>query len=480
MSYFSHRLVQLNAKKNFRYFHDNLKTLRTIQLQKISNSYHDFINEHPLSTYDDYADFCKAEMHHGIQCIPTSGSTQKIKWIPYHPLFKKELSCAIHPWIYQLYEDHPEIRSGKHFWSMSWVPDELRHTHTSDDLSFFNMFEKIILKNVMVLPSSVSLCPTLSESLMLTLKFLLEEKVTLISIWSPTFFLELLAMLLEKKDEIAMGINSRKLKNIVKSISSIDPDMTRAIFPHLKVLSSWDTSTSKVPAMALKSLFPWAFFQGKGLFATEGVVSIPFRESFILSYTSHFYEFQCIDTNVIFPSYEVPENFIGKVIITTANGFKRYQLNDIVQIAGFHHSVPLVKFLGRERTIDLVGEKFSFEFFRDLIDQVQVRFQFSILTFIAFLSPHPFYAVLIDGHGTSEDEASLEAFIENEMMKHFHYKLARELNQIHKSKVIFSLKALGIYMEIASENIMIKGNVKIEPAVQTKKNFNELHLIGGA
>lgn len=60
-------------------------------------------------------------------------------------------------------------------------------------------------------------------------------------------------------------------------------------------MSSWDTAGSKAWAEKLKEKLPSVQFEGKGLWATEGVVTIPYNDQYPLAYQSHFYEFEYLE-----------------------------------------------------------------------------------------------------------------------------------------------------------------------------------------
>ncbi len=99
------------------------------------------------------------------------------------------------------------------------------------------------------------------------------------------------------------------------------------------------------------------YFEGKGLWATEGVVTIPFAEQFSLSYQSHFYEFLLQDTVQAIPAWRLKKGDIVSPVITTGSGLTRYVIDDELEVIDFYHDVPCFRFLGRKITVDLVGEK---------------------------------------------------------------------------------------------------------------------------
>ena len=51
------------------------------------------------------------------------------------------------------------------------------------------------------------------------------------------------------------------------------------------------------------------------------------------------------------------------VVVTTNAGLYRYNTNDIVEVTGFYHKIPIVKFVGRINNFsDIVGEKIKNSF----------------------------------------------------------------------------------------------------------------------
>ena len=61
------------------------------------------------------------------------------------------------------------------------------------------------------------------------------------------------------------------------------------------------------------------------------------------------------------------------VLVTTAGGLYRYHLRDEVEIVGFHHQCPLLRFLGKcDHGSDLVGEKLAEPHVRSVLERMPV------------------------------------------------------------------------------------------------------------
>src|SRR5690606_18179275 len=108
-----------------------------------------------------------------------------------------------------------------------------------------------------------------------------------------------------------------------------DLDLTQAtawkkLWPKLSLVSSWDTASAEQWAVQLQQRIAGVAFEGKGLWATEGVVTIPFANRFTLSYQSHFYEFILQDSQKVVPSWQLKIGDIVSPVITTGSGLIRY------------------------------------------------------------------------------------------------------------------------------------------------------------
>jgi hypothetical protein len=99
--------------------------------------------------------------------------------------------------------------------------------------------------------------------------------------------------------------------------------------------------------------------QPKGLLATEAVVSLPFARQHPLAIRSHFFEFIDSRGNAR-TAWELEGDTVYSVAVTTGGGLYRYRLRDKVQVEGFLHATPCIRFVGKEDNVsDLCGEKLS-------------------------------------------------------------------------------------------------------------------------
>lgn len=468
----AHFLIQVLTQKNYHKFQYALKYPIEVQLEilkkitKIDN-YNDFVNKHKTATYEDFElsilnDRLNYPKKH---YVPTSGSTHAVKWIPYTKEFKAELWNASSAWIHDLYLRYPKIKHGTHYWSLSWLPEKMRKSRHNDDLDFFEGIEKYFLKITMTVGSEVLEVPSLNTSMNLTLLQMINRKVSLISVWSPTFLLELLGKVLNDKDFFLNQIQCPVKKQALVQMKCWTPELTRLFFPQLSLISCWSSSSSRQYSEKLELIFPQVKFEHKGLWATEGVVTIPFQGCFPLAINSHFYEFKCVETQNIFPSWMLVEGMKVVPLITTGSQLIRYQINDLLIVTGFLEKTPCFNFLGRLNTTDLVGEKISTDLVVQLLHQVEENFQCKPISLLAIESSKPHYCLLIEGSNDLILSDEISQFVEKILSQHFHYKLARELGQLSIVEVRIEQNAYLKYIDIRQSMGVVKGNVKIEPLI---------------
>ncbi len=105
-----------------------------------------------------------------------------------------------------------------------------------------------------------------------------------------------------------------------------------------------------------------------GLIASEGRMTIPLSDGTpagVLDVTSHFFEFTPEDEArspqpTVLAADELIEGRNYYILPTTAFGLYRYDIHDVVRVAGFHNKTPLIEFLSKGAYFSSVtGEKLS-------------------------------------------------------------------------------------------------------------------------
>lgn len=414
---------------------------------------------------------------------PTSGSTSPRKWIPYPPAFLSELNVAAGAWMVDLARRFPGAFRGRHYWSLSWLPTELRQGGmASDDLTLLPAWKRLGLGKVMAAPSSVGILPTNEDAMVAIATWLAARTdLSLISVWSPTFGLALLRTLSEQRESIAktlehglwaFSIPAPRNRRVAAMLRQWDGDLASAFFrelwPGLRLLSAWDAAGSQTHAANLAAKLPQASLQGKGLWATEGVVTIPFQDLLPLALTSHFLEFRCLSTDRIFPAWKLELEQELQPLLTTSSGLVRYALEDRVKMTGFLQRTPCLTFLGRLGGTDMVGEKLDAQavagLFRPLADNHGIR----CITLFAVEGDSPHYCLLAEGEAASS--VALQTGLEDALCAFHHYRLARELRQLAPAEVLIVRDSSAILTKRANLCGFISGEMKVQPLDTWKVN----------
>lgn len=395
---------------------------------------------------------------------PTSGSTHKRKWIPYTRSFLNEIDRATAVWIHDLYEQSPGVREGKHYWSLSWLPTELRKEMSNNDLAYFPWLKRLFLGQVMAIDDSVQRAETSDLARRLTIQKLIEcRELSLISVWSPTFLLGICHDLWSDKSSYARHA-SKGTRDIILQSANLEDCLNR-LWPRLSLVSCWQTADAAHWAKKTQQLFSGVPFQGKGLFATEGVVSIPVQGKMHLAYQSHFYEFEKKNREII-PAFELKAGDEVTVLISTGSGLWRYRMGDRVLVVELEDGCPILQFLGREHTVDMVGEKLSFDAARDVLNKLGEK-AIIMLASPGDQSVKPGYEIVWEGVAPGNLAERAEMLLK----EHHHYLLARELNQLAPARVRECTKSGEFFQSLAREMNWVLGDMKWEALMKLPKNW---------
>ncbi|MDX1805138.1 MAG: GH3 auxin-responsive promoter family protein [Alcanivorax sp.] len=511
-----HQLLKLAASPGARRFRRDTGRLQSVQREKLSRllagvaasprgramgvsqdwRWEDFSERLPVTDYEDWAGDITAAREQGrgrlssspvVRYQPTSGSTSAVKWIPYTGDFLAELDAAITPWIADLYRHYPRIGAGRHYWSMSWVPTEMRasmRNDINDDLQLMSLGKRLLAGASQSVPQDVSLAPSSDDSLFATLAWLAADKgLSMLSVWSPTFGLGLLRALARWREPLAEVLEkgqwgggslgtrlddcpgSKRAASLLRDWDGqMSADFFARLWPSLALVSAWDTAASAPWAGQLCNLLPGADFQGKGLWATEGVVTLPVEGRYPLAYQSHVYEFLDPTDDRVYAPWELERGQQVMPLLTTGSGLLRYRLKDLVVVDDFMGQVPCLRFLGRAGTTDLVGEKLSTPVVQQALDALALPATLAPVSLLAVDdsgSGLPGYLLLLQGD-SEHNSAAVAEILDAALQAHFHYQLARNLGQLAPVRAVVSRSMHELYLDQCRQRGMIEGNIKIE------------------
>jgi len=216
-------------------------------------------------------------------------------------------------------------------------------------------------------------------------------------------------------------------------------------------------------------------FQGKGLMSTECIVSFPLENvenGSVVAYNSFFYEFIQVSGDKLenrspklLDELEMKERYC--VVVTTNAGLYRYNTNDIVEVTGFYHKIPIVKFVGRINNFsDIVGEKLKNSFVEKQVlttlEENNIKGEFLLFAPVKNETGEIFYTLFLEikKDGRKFNWKQIENEINSSLCKAFHYEYAYKLGQLRKVRVFLIEKdGLNTYTAEKSKKQKI-GDIK--------------------
>lgn len=499
-SYILNALFLLLNRSNYKRFMRSTHQVERIQLKRLKkilhksrhaefglshhfetiNSIEDFQNQIPIRSYEDYMPYIRQIMRGEPNILIsekvsylaiTSGTSSASKYIPYSAPLKKEFSRTINVWLYDLLINHKKLWGGKQFWIVSPAtklnPVESKiPVGFEKDSNYLGFFERHLVKHLMILPDSLTqLKSTGNYNHLICLILLANRNVRLLSVWNPSMLISMIhyitnnySMLL---DSIATGTANIPEQNIESDNNLagkiVKRDTKRAkelknlngkwmdIWPKLHLISCWKDGWAESYFHELETLFPHVEIQGKGLLATEGIISIPLYSlaNPILTYDTHFYEFRCLQTSQIYTSGNIEINKRYEVIITTGGGLYRYNLNDIVEVVGFKNKTPELRFIGKTNVVsDLTGEKLNEHHVAGVINEIISKHcERNGIVFLKAVreKSFTFYGLYFDRSILREahDTKAIVKELELGLCENFHYKNSRKMNQLGPAKLFY-------------------------------------------
>jgi hypothetical protein len=399
----------------------------------------------PVVSYDDlepWIEQIRRGRSHVLTCErvlmmeKTSGSFGSNKYIPYTGSLLREFRRGVGAWMFDLFTRRPYLFGGSQYWSLSpcartreVTPGGLPVGFT-DDAEYLGPLSRQLLKLVRTVPLSVCRLPDMETCRQRTLDHLMRcRDLRFISVWNPSFLTLLTSRL---------------------------PRGTRPHdwWPDLCLISCWTGAAAARFLPELRALFPGVEIQGKGLMATEGIVSFPEvgRPAASPAITSHFLEFVGDDGRARL----VDELDVGgrySVVITTGGGLARYALGDTVDVV----APGAIEFIGRhDHVSDLCGEKLSEAFVARALEQAGAGAPrgFAVLTPEWANPPH--YVLFVE----SDESAVVAREVEKRLRTSVHYDYCRRLGQLGPVEGVRVTLGSERYLRVCESLGQRAGNIK--------------------
>lgn len=369
----------------------------------------------------------------------TSGSTAGPKWIPYNARLKAEFQTAVGVWMNALYRRCPRAFAGPSYWSLSPALKAREQTAAGiavgidSDTDYFNPLTAYVLRQLFALPPGLGRIRDAHAFYVATWRALLARPdLAFVSVWSPNFLLRLDAFLRAHADEVLdtpqLGPRRRaELSDLLRAGAN-----WRQLFPRLALLSCWTQAQAAIWLPELRAILGDTPIEGKGLLATEGVTTLPWRDGrHVLAYTSHFYEFREPGTGSIFRAHDLTPGHVYELLLTTGGGLYRYACGDQLRCDDYIGDTPCLTFMGRGPAVsDLVGEKVSEAAVNDLFARLKAEARLAALyLYPCRLRRQAGYRLLVEGAPPAQLPL-LAGAVEAALLRNPYYRQAVDIGQL--------------------------------------------------
>ena len=323
----------------------------------------------------------------------TSGTTSEPKYIPSTGYSEVKKALLTDIWSYYIARDHPGVLKGKILaivspqvegYTESGIPFGAESGYGYNELPFF-------VKNLYVLPYDVFEIKDYEARYYTILRIAIENNITTVAALNPNTIVLLCQKIKNWQDLIIQDIergelNGRliidgpirkklenklrpnrkradELKRIVRDNGGLSPDK---LWPDMELIECWKGGTMKMYLKELESYFKGVSIRDMGCLSTEARSSIPMSDSGaggVLAITTNFYEFISKDDHGKSEkrTYTCDQLKKGEeyfIVVTTAGGLYRYNIDDLIKVNGFFNKTPVIEFVQKGTSaVSLAGEK---------------------------------------------------------------------------------------------------------------------------
>ncbi len=360
----------------------------------------------PLTTYEEISPYIE-KMKQGevgallhpkekiLMYALSSGTTAQPKTIPVTPSFLKQYQQGSLLWGLLSARDHDAMLDGKILTVVS--PAHEAETPLGVACGAISGLiaenQKFLARLLYPVPGNVYEIKEAPVRDYMMLRFSLAEKVTFLTTANPSTLIRLARSAEKFKDLLVRDIYEGTitppgpipakwvegwqaqvapqrreglfLQNLLQKGRPFHP---RYFWPHLSLLACWKGGTLSSYLPQVQALYGELPIRDLGLLASEGRMTIPIQDDGsdgVLDLMHHFFEFIPESEEgkphpkvLLGSEIQVGENYF--VVLTTSSGLYRYQIQDLVQVTGFFHKTPKLRFLNKGKSFSsITGEKLS-------------------------------------------------------------------------------------------------------------------------
>lgn len=392
------RLMALNGESHF---------AREHRLHEVAAP-EDLARRLPVTCYEDYADHIE-QMKSGdhrallgednplLMFSLSSGTTSKSKFVPITRQFLRDYRRGWQVWGIRMFDAHPAANCGT-IVQLSSDFDRFRTTSGTPCGNISGLvaaMQKRIVQTMYTVPQAIAKIDDVELKQYTTLRLALAERyVGVVMTANPSTLVHLAKSAEERSEDLIRDIadgtlcggdelpdevriklgrriskrrpkRARELERILQSGDGFRP---RDYWPNLAVVAAWTGGSAGAYLHTLRRFYGDVPVRDHGLSASEGRMTIPLRDGTsdgVLDVMSHYFEFIPEEEyeskqRTVLQAHELEEGRNYFILLTTASGFSRYDICDVVRCTGFLGTTPTLEFLHKGSHIsNVTGEKIS-------------------------------------------------------------------------------------------------------------------------
>src|SRR5215212_8145549 len=366
-------------------------------------SFQQFQERVPISSYEDLEPYINAEMlgqsnqltrHPPVLFTTTSGTTGASKYIPMTREGKRAKSRLMWLWLSALYRDHPGIVDGR---MLSVVSPEIE-SHAPGGIpcgsesghAYRTMPGPV--KSMYTAPYPVFAIEDYEAKYYTLLRLAAGQDISCIATVNPSTIVLLADRLAHHGEAIIRDVRDGTLSadlpvaQELRSSLHLRPDPERArhleqatadgggvlrpglAWPELAAIGCWKGGTVGAYLAKFDTLFPQRPpIRDFGYYATELRGSVPLSDqgdAGVTAVGTNVVEFHPADDDrapegrrlLTVDQLQVGQRYF--VYVTNASGLYRYDMNDIVEVAGHYGQTPMIRFIQKGKgVVSFTGEK---------------------------------------------------------------------------------------------------------------------------
>ena len=323
----------------------------------------------------------------------TSGTTGKPKQIPVSKIFLRNYRRGWFLLVSWLWANHKELRYRQVFQLSSPLDDYFTAAGIPCG-AISGMTAKMpnwLARSYYSVPQDATYIKDTPSRYYAAIRIAAEQDVGLIVTASPATLIGMAKSVQQRSEELLRDIHDGSLSEKCQIASDLRQNLCRKLKPNPKlartlerkagsegllprdywrvsVIACWLGGTMGLYIPQLRDIYGKAALHDIGLLASEGRMSVPLVDESpqgVLDIDNNFYEFipaEEID-NWSGPGLLGHELQIGQkyfILLSTPNGFFRYNMSDVVEVMDYMGQAPVIRFLNKGTHISsIVGEKLS-------------------------------------------------------------------------------------------------------------------------